>query len=443
MNEESRPRRHLVQDPERLTDVEIKHDRVRQLLSATGADALLLQDASNIAWFAAGTDVSRFGTDTCQTSLFITADARLFATNAVDSTMIFEREAFGLGFQLKQREWYQSHSSLVDDLSRGRRVISDTGAEGTKLASRRIAAIRLPLTELEVDRMRRLSRVLVHAVEMTARNVARGMTEASIAGELSHRLLKRTVTPVRIQICADGRNERYRHWGFGEDPVESWAVISCTARRWGLHVAMTRTVVLDRMPPELWNAFQKTLLIHGTGIFFSRNGRQLREIWPKVRRIYEKFGYANEWQMADQADVLGYRTSEAQMTPDSEFQIQAPSPIHWHPSVAASCTGDTVLITEGGCEFLTRSDSWPELTVQVKGHDLRCPAPLLSGNGRTQHSVPEARPYEKGASFEMLRFDDDDTSPTRVDSIWEMELCSDRSIFEDDDAAYSEESVLE
>ena len=91
MTNEPRPRRHLVQDVARLQDVEEKHDRVRQLLATTGADALLLQDPANIAWFAAGADVSRFSGDSIQTSLFITADARLFATNAIDSTMIFER----------------------------------------------------------------------------------------------------------------------------------------------------------------------------------------------------------------------------------------------------------------------------------------------------------------------------------------------------------------
>ena len=443
MTNEPRPRRHLVQDVARLQDVEEKHDRVRQLLATTGADALLLQDPANIAWFAAGADVSRFSGDSIQTSLFITADAHLFATNAIDSTMIFEREAFGLGFQLKQREWYQPHAALVDDLARGRRVVSDSGVEGTRNAGRLINACRLPLTALEVDRLRKLSRVLVHAVQSAARNIEFGMTEAAVAGEISHRLLKRTVQPVRIQVAADGRNERYRHWGFGEDPIQSYAVISCTARRWGLHATVARTVVLDQLPAQLWDAFQKTLLIHGTGIFFSRQDRLLCEVWPKVRRIYEKFDAAHEWQMADQADVTGYRASEVQLTPTSEFRLAANIPITWHPSVGPASAADTILITENGCEFLTKSDCWPEITVQVKGHDLNCPGVLRTA--RPQQSTPPTSELTKSDQtiFSRLSFEDDEPDSGRVDSIWEMELCSDRSIFDSDDAAYSEESVLD
>ncbi|MCA9034830.1 MAG: M24 family metallopeptidase [Planctomycetaceae bacterium] len=442
MADESRRRRHLVQDPQRLADVELKHDRVRSLLTEVGADALLLQDPANIAWFAAGADVTRFATDPYQTSLFITPEARLFATNAVDSTMIFEREAFGLGFQLKQREWYQPHTALVDDLSRGRKVISDSGAEGTRSAARRIASVRLPLTELEVDRLRRLARVLVHAVELTARNVTRGTTEAAVAGELSHRLIKRTVLPIRIQVCADGRNQRYRHWGFGEDAIESYASVSCVARRWGLHVAMTRTVVLDRVPPELLEACQKAVLIHGTGIFFSRHGRPLNEIWPRVHRIYEKFGVPDEWQMADQADITGYRSSEHQLTPENPFVLTGPVPIFWHPSVDVSMMGDTVLVTEQGTEFLTRSDSWPEMTVQVRGHEVRCPTilrlPRVEGSG-----LQETAKQGPSTPFNTLDFADEGSQTSRMDSIWEMDLKTDDSIFDDDEVAYPEESVLD
>lgn len=175
-----------------------------------------------------------------------------------------------------------------------------------------------------MDRIRRLSRVLVHAVEISAGHIRPGVSEASVAGELSHRLIRRTVTPVRIQVCADGRNIRYRHWAYSEDPIESYATVSCVAKRWGLHVAVSRTVCLNQVPEELWSAHQKAVLIHATGMYFSRTGRKLKEIWPKVRRIYDKFGMPTEWQLADQAEVIGYRAMEHQLTPDSDYELQAP-----------------------------------------------------------------------------------------------------------------------
>ena len=442
-SDEAVRRRCLVVDKQRLADVDEKHARVRALLTATGADALLLQDHANIAWFTAGADPARGTIEGCQTSLFVTEDARLFATNAVDSAQLFEREAFGLGFQLKQREWFQPHAALVEDLCRGRKVVSDSGVEGTRSVARDIVPLRQPLTDLEVDRIRRLSKVLVHAVETSASHIRSGVSEASVAGELSHRLIRRTVTPVRIQVCADGRNIRYRHWSYGEDPIESYATVSCVAKRWGLHVAVSRTVCLNQVPEELWEAHKKAVLMHATGMYFSRTGCKLKDVWPKVRRIYDKFGMPTEWQLADQAEIIGYRAMEHQLTPDSEYELQAPSAMYWHPGIGAALPGDTILIMPGGCEIVTKSSAWPQLRVQVKGHDVSCCGLLLIRDEKTAEINHHAEAVKTPAIFAGLNLPDDDSDNSRMDSIWELDLASHQSVFDESESEYSEESVLD
>ncbi len=114
----------------------------------------------------------------------------------------------------------------------------------------------------------------------------------------------------------------------------------------------------------------------------------------------------------------------------------------WHPSVDSAMAGDSVLITEHGCEVLTRSGSWPELNVQVKGHELPCPGILRIPGGSAADMETEQQ--SAGASpFAGLSFEEDEGTQSRMDSIWEMELCSDQSVYDEDDAPYSEESVLE
>ncbi len=442
-SDEAVRRRCLVLDKHRLADVDEKHARVRTLLEATGADALLLQDHANIAWFTAGADPARYTMEGCQTSLFVTDDARLFATNAVDSAQLFEREAFGLGFQLKQREWFQPHAALVEDLCRGRKVVSDSGVEGTRNVAKDIVRLRQPLTDLEVDRIRRLSKVLVHAVEISAGHIRPGVSEASVAGELSHRLIRRTVTPVRIQVCADGRNIRYRHWSYSEDPIESYATVSCIAKRWGLHVAVSRTVCLNQVPEELWEAHKKAVLIHATGMYFSRTGQKLKDVWPKVRRIYDKLGMPTEWQLADQAEIIGYRAMEHQLTPDSEYELQAPTAMYWHPGIEAALPGDTILIMPGGCEIVTKSSVWPQLRVQVKGHDVSCCGLLLIRDEKTAETSERDDAAKTPGVFAGLELPDDDSDGSRMDSIWELDMSSHQSVFDESESEYSEESVLD
>ena len=434
------PQRLLVQDAARRADVDSKQQQIRNLIAQANADAVLLQNPTNIAWFTAGADLNRCTTDSSRTSIFVTPEARLFATNAVDSAQIFEREAFGLGFQLKQREWFQPHQDLIADLCRGRKVLTDIPVANTTAAPERIAALRQPLSALDAKRMTQLARVATHAVEATARRIRPGMTESEVAGEVGHRLVKRTVTPVRIQVCADGRNERFRHWMYGEDPIKRYAVISCMARRWGLHVGICRTVCLDRIPDELADAYGKLVLVHATGQFFSRNGTQLGDVWSKIHRIYEKFGLASEWQKSDQADVIGFTTNDHQVYPDSPVFLTAPTAVYWHPSVGPAMAGDTMLINKKSAHFLTSRSSWPTLQVQVKGKTVPCPGILR---------IPSSAPVPENSLAPIMNTtheafpSEDDEPDTRLDSIWELDMTADQSVFEEGDSTWSEESVLD
>jgi hypothetical protein len=177
-------------------------------------------------------------------------------------------------------------------------------------------------------------------------------------------------------------------------------------------------VCCGTIPQSLREAHQKAVLMHATGMFFSSHGWQLSAIWPRVQRIYEKFGMPSEWQLSDQADVLGYRFPEHQLTPSSEFLLNAPVPMYWHPSVAAAMPGDTILVTEKGMEPLTLSSAWPELIVQVRGNPVRCPGILVIPD----KDVKPQEDREETAEFSHLDFPDEDGSSSRLDSVWEMPL---------------------
>lgn len=427
--------RRLIQDQARRADVDLKHERVRGLLNQVGADAILFQNPANIAWITGGGDLFRGAFEEPASSVFMTSDARLFATNSVDSAQIFEREAFGLGFQLKQREWFQPHRELVDDLCRGRNVLSDTGVGDTRRMTRAVTDLRHPLTTLEVERCRMLARIAVHAVEATAHHVRAGMTESEVAGQLSHRLLRRTVQPARIQACADGRSERFRHWTFGEQPVQQYATISCVVRRWGLHIGVTRTVCLDQVPAALEQAYRTAAMVHATGLFFTRAGQTLGNVWKKVQRIYEKFGVRSEWLQSDQASVMGYSTADERIRPESREQVLAPSTVFWHPSVGPALLGDSLLCFDASNELVTLSETWPQIKIRVKGRQVTVPGILLVPTGDSPPQVSDSQAID---CLDHPR----EEMPGAVESKWEIQIPSDHPVWAED-SPWSPESVLE
>lgn len=371
-----------IPDAERTADVERKHRRVADFLQQAGLDAIVLHQPSNFAWFTSGANCPHFSPRESRAALFITPEARVVVANNVDSGELFDKELAGLGFQLKERPWQEPRRVLLDDLCRGRKVAGDVPHVSVPDESSRIAAMRLPLEPVECERLRQLGRHVAHAVEATARTMELGQTEAEIAGQLSHRLLKREIFPLRLQVMADGRNGVYRRWTFSDTPLRRWAVISAVASRWGLCCAATRTVCFGNPPDNLTTLYPQVAMLEGTGVFFSQSGSPANTVWEKVRRIYEKLDHADEWRLCDQAHAIGYDVCEMPLTPDSGFVLAEGFPLHWRPSIGPVQMGDTMIVGKNEAELVTPPEQWPTIRIAVRGHNVVLPDLLCREPGK-------------------------------------------------------------
>lgn len=362
-----------VVDLERAEEVERRHQLLASFLDLKGDDALLLQRPSNFAWLTCGGDNTRPGTTETTATLFITEEARVALCSSADSGQVFDRELAGLGFQLKERPWEEPRSVLVDDLCRGRRVAGDLDMAGLRNADREVADFRRTMTDRELGTLKVLGRQMTHAVEAAARTLSPGETESEIAGQIAHRLLRHQIIPVRIQVMADGRGHRYRHWGFGNDHVERYCTLSAVGRRRGLHCGITRTVSLGQPSEDLVDSHQFAGLVAATAMFFSQAGWEFEETWQRIARIYEKFGAPDEWRQAEQGDVIGYEACELTATPRCKFRMQSGTPLFWHPTVNTAAIGETIIVREDHIEHVTQPEDWPRFGVTVKGTSIQLP----------------------------------------------------------------------
>ncbi|MBX3443474.1 MAG: aminopeptidase P family N-terminal domain-containing protein [Planctomyces sp.] len=360
-------------DLDRAHEVDRRHAMLAEYLALRNLDALLLTRPENFAWLSGGGDSTRRGPGDAVATLFITPEARLVLCSSADSGQLFDRELSGLGFQLKERPWTEDRNILVRDLCRGRTIASDD--VGTSL-HQDLADFRMLLAERDVAALRSLAVELTHAVEATARQCQRGETEAEVAGQIAHRMMKRNIVPVTIQVLADGQGRRYRHWAYSDDHIERFAVLTAIGRRNGLHCGVSRTLCFSSPPQQLIEWHQHAALIQATGMYFSHPGWEFLETWSRMARIYEKFGAADEWRAAEQAEVIGYDACEAAIVPGSSRRFVAGSAVFWHPSVRSTVAGDTMLVRPQGLEVLTIGENWPMLPILVKGELLPRPAIL-------------------------------------------------------------------
>ena len=366
-----------VLDVERSSEVDRRHAQLAEFLEHSSFDALLLSDAANIAWLTGGRRLRPLGEAAEGPAVFVTPEARVVLCTNAESGQLFDRDVAGLGFQLKERPWEEPRERLAGDLVRGRRVACDAARSGCADVARELTAMRAALSEGDVRRLRTLGGELAVAVEATCRSFERGQSEAEVAGQLSHRLLRHGMEPARLQVLADAQGHRYRGWSHGPDPVQRSLVLSVVARRDGLHAGCARTVSFGRPSKAMADAHQVACLVQATGLYFTRPGRTADEVWPRVTRIYEKFGAADEWREAPQAEVLGYGPAEMAFTPKAAFRIQPGMAACWHPSVRTALVSDTCVAREDAIEIVTVGDRWPLLPVEVKGTVIHRPGILV------------------------------------------------------------------
>ena len=92
---------------------------------------------------------------------------------------------------------------------------------------------------------------------------------------------------------------------------------------------------------------------------------------------YALEGFPREWELHHQGGLTGYAGREIFGDPDSEHRLQRNQALTWNPSITGAKSEDTILLTDGGAEILTRTGSWPELEVDLPAGTLRRPAILL------------------------------------------------------------------
>ena len=368
------------EDPElfeRRVDVEEKHRRIAAYLQVSGFDGVILTRADAIAWFTAGAD---FGQDLISGSgpvaLFINGTTRAVLTDNVQSARVFEEELAGLGFQLKERPWHQDPLRIIAELTHGRKTAADSPIPGPVDESDRLRSLRSPLTTLDRKSLRDLGHALTEAVEATCRNVSPGETEAEVAGQLAHRLIREGITPVELRVAGDDRLARYRRPGFKAVEILKKVNISATGRRLGLCASTSRTVAFGPVDPHFRSCHMLTSMVIATCMYFSTPGEPISEIFRRSRRIFEKFDHPDEWGLDYQGALVGYSPREVELLPENPEKLQVGQALRWSPSVVAARSEDTILLNDQRIEILTKTKDWPMLDVSVKGNPVRRPTIL-------------------------------------------------------------------
>jgi Xaa-Pro aminopeptidase len=365
---------------ERHGELAIKRQRLEELRSKLGLDAILLRRTSNIAWASAG---ARFhiavSEETGVGALLYDADGFHLLTNNIEEQRLLAEELPPGDWHAESRPWF---GDWLNESLRSRgisRLGADVPIAGAQTCATELALLRVPLLPPEIDRFRSLGRETGTALEAAARAVRRGDSEFEIASRISAELIARGIDPVVLVVAADRRVAEIRHPLPTHARVSERAMLVTCGRRDGLIASATRLVQLGHVPAELARRQEACARVDAAFIAATREGATAAEIFNAGAAAYAAEGFDGEWKLHHQGGAAGYETRDWFGTPTGDQVVTTPQAFAWNPSITGTKVEDTVLVTPSGVEVLTATGDWPTVTVSAGGLTLERPTILELG----------------------------------------------------------------
>ena len=368
-----------IADQRRL-DVDAKQELIAKLLHDTGCEGLLVLHPANFRWLTSGaTPAGLFGRDETP-ALFFNPHQRWLIASAADSPRLFAEELDGLGFQLKEWHWTVSREQFLADMAYGRNLASDQPFRNCKPAGAFFAHTRRRLTAYEAERLAELGELVAHAVEATARHFDWGDPEDEIAGHLAHRLLRHGAEPVALQITGDGRGRAFRRRGFRSDRVQRVCILQSTARKFGLHATVSRTVF--RSPPDDSERaeFEAALRLRVTHLAVSKLGERVYAALDAGVALLRQSPFEHEWRLAPPVCLTGREPSEGVFLAGAQDKWLPGWAAVWQERIGGVASVDTYLMQEGGWRPVTAPSLWPVRRANSRGRTFELADFLVRGD---------------------------------------------------------------
>jgi Xaa-Pro dipeptidase len=353
---------------DRRADIDAKMANVAELLREVGCEGLLLLEPANFAWLTSGAMARGLSDPAAEPATYTNGEHRWIITSNVDSQRLFDEEVDALGFQLKEWPWHWGREQFLADLCHNRKVACDRSVNGTANVGEQMRRLRRRLSAYDQACQLALGQTVAHALEATCRTLDRGETEREIAGHLSHRLIHRGILPLHIGVAVDGRSRLYRRFGFTSATLEHYAVLTVTARKYGVYVTASRSVCFGDLSPEYRQDHNAVCRVSASYLASTWPDAVPREILLAGRRIYLISGYEHEWQLSPQGHVTGRSPIEMSLTPQTEELFQDGWSVTWNASAGAANSCDTFVITDEGPRIVTPTEYWPLMGIHIQGN---------------------------------------------------------------------------
>lgn len=367
------------------TEIEMKTERLRQLLDRQGLDGLLLNGQHNFAWITGG---GSNGVDTSRengaATILVTRDGRrLILASRIEMERMLNEQLLADEFEPIQFGWQDERASssyLIDraiDISGGTRIASDIPIDpAVKAIDGMISECRVRLTPQEIDRIRILGSDAGRVMRKIFDRIAPRETEIEIAAKLTFEMAVLGIKAIVTLVAADERIAKYRHPMPTGNRWKKTVLLVVCAKRDGLIVSLSRIATVGQTDPELVDRTHAAAFVNSVLWNATREGVKGSEIYHAAARAYKCSGFADEIDKHHQGGAAGYRTREWLAHPHSQEVAHTNMAYAWNPSITGTKVEETVIAGENGVGVITSSAGFPKIEHTIEGSTYFSPGIL-------------------------------------------------------------------
>jgi hypothetical protein len=178
-------------------------------------------------------------------------------------------------------------------------------------------------------------------------------------------------------VAADGRSKPYRRQGFTPALIERYAVLTATARKYGLYASASRMVCFGDPGEDLKNEMNAVSRVSASYLTSTWPDAVPREVLVAGRRIYLISNFEHEWLLAPQGHLTGRSAVELLLTPQTDELLEPGWVVTWMASAGSALSCDTFLVTEKGPKAVTPTEVWPLKRIRIQGAECLRPDILV------------------------------------------------------------------
>ncbi|NLK98060.1 MAG: M24 family metallopeptidase [Epulopiscium sp.] len=358
-----------------LKEVKEKEERIYKFLDQNGYDGMIIGRQDNFSWITGGGN-SRviWSTELGFSYLFITKEKKFCISQVMDGPRIMDEVLSPLGYDYIPLRWYeQNKEEKLEELIKGKKVISDFPLPGAIYNLHAIYHLHYPLMDSEIEKYRILGKEVDEILTSTALEIEPGMTEMEVEGMLMGKFGQKGIIPDVILIGADERPVKYRHPVPTERKIDHYVFISPSIKKWGLHANISRLISFGKPSSEIAHKYEAACTIEAHVLSMCKEGTYFKDILEAEKKLYKELGYEEEWRNHFQGGITGYMVANASLCLDQSAKLQNYQSYEWFITIAGTKSAELALNINNQIELMSLAGYWKTKSYTANNHTYELP----------------------------------------------------------------------